>query len=184
MLETENKFEYLPGLIDKTRKSRIEAERRLLRSDALSKHACVYYACITILLSLSTIFFDYRGLPFLSLASTIVVALCTVYASSQNYGIRAEQMKQCYLELQKLHLRFDNKRILEEAEAQELANDVGEQYVEIVQRTENHLPRDYGLATGQTERIANDLRWIVIRACVYVFPILFSIVFSLIVWPF
>lgn len=64
MIEIKTKLEYLPILLDKTRKSRIEAERRLLKLDALAKHACVYYACVTTLLSLSTLFFDYKGLPF------------------------------------------------------------------------------------------------------------------------
>ncbi|WP_165249318.1 SLATT domain-containing protein [Adlercreutzia sp. ZJ141] len=184
MVEAENKFNYLPGLIKNTRKSRIEAERRLLRLDALSKHASVYYACLTALLSLSSVFLDYKGLPFLSVASAVVVAICTVYASTQNYGVRAEQMKECYIELQKLLLKLDDKRTLEDGEAQEVANQVGECYVEIIRRTENHLLRDYLLATGSNNETKEQLRWFALRVCVYVVPVLVAFVFSWAVWSF
>lgn len=183
MIETENKFEYLQDLIGKTRKSRIEAERRLLKLNSLSNHACIYYACITTLLSLSIMFFDYKGLPFLSISSAIVVMACTVYASAQNYGVRAEQMKGCYLDLQKLHLSLDDRRVLQDSEAEELANYVGERYVDIIRQTENHLPRDYRIAHEEENALLEQLRWLALRLVVYVVPVTAATLFSLTVWP-
>ena len=183
MIETENKFEYLQDLIGKTRKSRIEAERRLLKLNSLSNHACIYYACITTLLSLSIMFFDYKGLPFLSISSAIVVMACTVYASAQNYGVRAEQMKGCYLDLQKLHLSLDDRRVLQDSEAEELANYVGERYVDIIRQTENHLPRDYRIAHEGENALLEQLRWLALRLVVYVVPVTAATLFSLTVWP-
>lgn len=184
MVKAGNKFEYLPGLIDKTRKSRIEAERRLLQLDVLFKHASVYYACLTVLLSLSTVFFDYEGLSFLSVASAVVVTICTVYASTQNYGVRAERMKECYLELQQLFFALDSRCAFEDEEAQETANRVGEQYIEILRRTENHLVCDYKAAIESLDVTKKRLRWLAVRICVYVLPVLVAIVFSLAVWSF
>ena len=183
MVETENKFEYLQDLIGKTRRSRIEAERRLLKLNSLSNHACIYYACITTLLSLSTLFFDCKGLSFLSVSSAIVVMACTVYASAQNYGVRAEQMKGCYLDLQKLHLSLDDKRVLQDSEAEELANNIGEHYVDIIRQTENHLPRDYRIAHGEEDTLLEQLRWLALRLAVYVMPVVVAALLSLAVWP-
>ena len=183
MIEIETKREYLPGLLDKTRKSRIEAERRLLKLDALAKHACVYYACATTLLSLSTLFFDYKGLPFLSISAAIVVTVCTVYASAQNYGVRAEQMKECYLELQELHLSPDGGCLSDDREAEDLVNRIGERYVAIIRQTENHLSRDYEIAFGQTSALKEGIRWFGLRCVVYVLPAVIAICFSLSVWP-
>lgn len=183
MVERESKIDYLTDAIGKTRKSRIEAERRLLKLDALSKHATVYYACITTLLTLLTLFFDYEGLTFLSVASAVVVAICTVYVSAQNYGARAERMRGCYLELQRLCLSLDDKRYMDDEEAWQMANSAGERYVEILQRTENHLTKDYRLATDEACRAYSAGRWLAARFCVYVVPVVAGILFTLTVWP-
>lgn len=181
MVEAGNKIEYLPGLIEKTRKSRIEAERRLLKLDELSRHATIYYACITTLLTLSTLFFDYRGLILLSTASAIIATLCTVYTSSQAYGVRAEKMRECYLNLQQLHLSLDDKRYLNEEEAQQLANCAGERYVEILKCTENHLPRDFRLSKGEIDQTRESMRWVFAKLCIYIVPVIAGIVFMLVV---
>lgn len=183
MSESENKTRYLPVIIGKTRKARIEAERRLLRLDALSKHASVFYACLTTLLSLASVFLDYKGLPFLSIASAVVVAICTVYSSAQNYGVRAEKMKACYLELQRLHLMLDGRQDCKEDGAESIVDEIGRRYVDILERTENHTPRDYEIASKDIGKRKDRLRWFCIRLCVYIAPVLAGIVFSLIVWP-
>lgn len=100
----DSKFDYLQQIIQRTRLAHIDAEKRLLRMDLLVKHATVYYACWTVGLSLATLFADSKWLAFLSIVSSIVVALFTVYAGSQNYAVRAEQMKNSYIQLQGLWL--------------------------------------------------------------------------------
>lgn len=179
MGKVEDKCQYLPDLIDKTRKSRIEAERRLLKMNTLSMHACIYYACITTLLSLSALFFSYPGLPFLSISSAIVVTICTVYVSAQNYAARAEQMKGCYLALQELHLSLDNASLPGKCDI----DSAGQKYIDIVRQTENHHIRDYQIAMSDINDFHQILYWLAIRFAVYAIPVLIAIAFSLVVWP-
>lgn len=184
MVQAENKYQYLKQIISNTRLSRIEAERRLLKLDALSKHASVYYACLTAFISLTSIFVNYEGLPFLSIVLAVIVSICTIYSSSQNYGVRAEQMKSCYLDLQRLLFKLDDKANLNETDAQNLSNKIGQQYIDIIQRTENHHPIDFFLAQGKLNKTAYQMRWLALRAVVYLLPIAIILLVSYMIWPF
>lgn len=177
-------LEWLYDLITKTRKSRIESERRLLALDALVKHATVYYACLTVLLTLFSLFFDYTGISFLSIASAVIIAICTAYASAQNYAVRAERMKECYLDLQVLLFKLDGCREEGMETRESIVQEVSKQYSEILKRTDNHLTRDYMIAMQNDLWCKMDkLRYYFTRLCVYVIPVLVGIVFVLLVWP-
>ena len=130
----DSKFDYLQQLIQRTRLAHIAAEKRLLRMDLLVKHATVYYACWTVGLSLATSFANSKWLAFLSIVSSIVVALFTVYAGSQNYAVRAEQMKNSYIQLQDLWLDFDSSEA-EEGDRAVFADRAGERYIAIIRQS-------------------------------------------------
>lgn len=183
--EAEPKNVYLPKIINKTRKARINAERRLLELDALLKHATLFYSCVTVGLTLIQLFyFDEgsnanRALTFLSVASAVIITICTTYASSQNYAVRAEQMKNCYLELQRLWFQLDNvKQDHPSGEASSHIDLIGERYIDILARTENHLETDYSKeSNGFIVIFKRPLNYFVLRFLIYVFPILLGIGF-------
>lgn len=174
------KASYLQDIISKTRKARINAECRLLELDALLKHATLFYSCITVALTLVQLFYVDEGsnasrtLSFLSVVSAIIITICTTYASSQNYAVRAEQMKTCYLELQRLSLQLDD--VDQEAESCGTSlriDSIGEKYVDVLARTENHLQTDYYGAGAFCFSInGKSLNYFVLRFLVYVLPIL------------
>ena len=135
------KEEYLYGIIEKTRLSRIRAERRLLELDLFVKHANVYYACVTAALTIGSFMLpESRLISFLSVASAVVLAIWTTYSTTQNYAARAETMRSCYLDLQALLFDMDRDP------SSSLwcgVDDAGKRYSDILHRTENHLPKDY-----------------------------------------
>ena len=174
-MSQQSKFEYLQDLIKKTRLAHINAERRLLALDALTRHASLYFACWTLTLTLLTLFFKSTNLTLLSVVASIITTLCTLYASSQSYGVRAAQMKQSYLELQSLWLEFDSaERMSETAERKaDFADRAGERYVEILSQTENHTLEDYESSTNQSRKdVSNSLaKYLACRFCIYVLPV-------------
>lgn len=162
----DSKFDYLQQLIQRTRLAHIAAEKRLLRMDLLVKHATVYYACWTVGLSLATSFANSKWLAFLSIVSSIVVALFTVYAGSQNYAVRAEQMKNSYIQLQDLWLDFDSSEA-EEGDRAVFVDRAGERYIAIIRQTENHLECD----DEQSRSAFDELRIWGLRIAVYGTPL-------------
>lgn len=161
----ETKFEYLPKLIRRTRLAHIHAEKRFLALDVLAKHATVYYACWTTVLSLTTLYADCSWLSPLAVACSIVVALCSVFASSQNYAVRAERMKISYISLQELWLEFDSDFASDEERAS-FADEAGRRYVAILKQTENHCNQD----DIENRSDLAKLKWNVLRISVYSAP--------------
>lgn len=136
------KSEYLPVLIEQTRKAHIEAEKRLLWYDRLSKRINVYYACLTVLLSLLSFCFPQCHLiGFLAIGVAVTLTVSAVFASMQDYGTRAMQMRYSYLALQELHFEFDD--VLGDEDCERRADRLGRKYTSVLFRTENHDEQDY-----------------------------------------
>lgn len=169
--------QYLPQLIKNTRSARIQSEKRLLEFDTLLKHATVYYACISTLLSIVPLFLNSSigiwkdRITFLAIASAIIITVCTIYASGQNYAVRAEQMRHAYIELQRLWLRIDNLKA-ESTKDRGILFEIAERYVDIVASTENHTENDYlfGVKEKVTDgdEIIRLTRYIFLRFMVYI----------------
>ena len=176
-MNKEQKYEYLPGLIKKTRLSHIHAEKRLLALDTLTKHATLYFACWTSVLTLLTLFIASRALTLLSIIAAFITTLCTLYASSQNYGLRAAQMKQSYLDLQSLWLEFDNLDQENKKEKAKFADEAGMQYINILVRTENHIQVDFDnrYEKDLDQELCERVKYCSVRLCIYVLPILLSL---------
>lgn len=179
------KEEYLYGIIEKTRFSRIRAERRLLELDLFVKHANVYYACLTTALTIGSFMLpESRLLSFLSVASAVVLAIWTTYSTTQNYAVRAEMMRGCYLDLQALLFDMDREP---SSPMYCNADDAGKRYSEILRRTENHLPKDYlGEANARLFRKTMEHPWAYYakRGLAYAAPpaIIIAAYFAMRVW--
>lgn len=182
MAEKQPLDRYLPQLIENTRSARIQSEKRLLEFDALLKHATIYYACITTLLSIVPLFLGdtfeswQDRITFLSIASAIIITICTIYASGQNYAVRAEQMRHAYLDLQRLWLQIDTLKVDSE-EYENALSEIAGRYVDIVASTENHTESDYLFGVGDKVTDADETirraRYILLRFMVYIgLPIL------------
>lgn len=176
-IEKKTKEQYLPDIIEKTRAARIKTEKRLLELDALLKHATIFYACITALLSILPLFIDrthascLNRISFLSIASAFIITTCTIYASGQSYAVRAEQVKHAYLELQRLWFRLDND-VHPQSVGPIDVDTIGERYIDIVASTENHSDEDWifskeGKAT-KLQQACKLLRYVFLRLMVYV----------------
>lgn len=182
MAEKKTLSQYLPQLIENTRSARIQSEKRLLEFDTLLKHATIYYACITTLLSIVPLFLSSSfgswedRITFLSIASAIIITICTIYASGQSYAVRAEQMRHAYLELQRLWLQIDTLKVDSE-EYENALSEIAGRYVDIVASTENHTESDYLFGVGDKVTDADETirraRYILLRFMVYIgLPIL------------
>lgn len=177
MAEKQTIDQYLPQLIKNTRSARIQSEKRLLEFDTLLKHATVYYACISTLLSIVPLFLNSSigiwkdRITFLAIASAIIITVCTIYASGQNYAVRAEQMRHAYIELQRLWLRIDNLKA-ESTKDRGILFEIAERYVDIVASTENHTENDYLFGVKEkvtdSDEIIRLTRYIFLRFMVYI----------------
>lgn len=174
----EEKYRYLYDSIEKTRKARIQTEKRLLSWDALARHASVYYACLTTVLSIVLFVLPAdMGLSAMALAMATVTTMCTIYASSQNYGVRALQMRYSYLAMQKLLFDMDSQEATEPKNKLEIADEVGDKYNAILHQTENHTTSDFMLSTypaGNLKALIRDgscIKLCLFRFAVYGLPI-------------
>lgn len=172
---------YLPELIEKTYKARCEAERRYLESDALASHANVYCACLTAILSLISLFMDNPIIPYLSLASAIVLALATVYATTRDYKTKAFQTRLCYNELQNLWFHVDALLDENPADLNHRMLDAADSYSQILKRYDNHLPKDYQKVQGSKDQASckRYFEYFAIRVAVYCGPIILLVVLGL-----
>lgn len=150
------KREYLPEIISKSRLSHIEAERRLVRYDQLVKRANIYYACWMVLFSLLSFCFpEFQLVSFLAIALAVMLTIVTVFASLQDYGSRAFEMRSSYLEMQKLWLELDS--VPEDEDIDKRADRIGEAYISVLMRTENHTTTDFVTSCFKQVEIESDL---------------------------
>lgn len=177
-VEPQSKFEYLQTLIWKTRLAHIHAEKRLLALESLTQHATLYFACWTSALTLLTLFNTSRILTLLSIVVAVITTLCTVYASSQNYGVRALQMRQSHLDLQELWLEFDDAKNKDDVAKAKFADEAGKRYVDILSKTENHKQIDYEATekcSSEGQTFLHLLTYLSVRFCVYCLPVLLGL---------
>lgn len=142
---------FLPANILMTRNARIEAERRLLEYDTLTRFASLWCACVTTALAMLAIFSDQVWLPFVSAASAVIMTITIFYATSRNYSEQAARMRMCYTELQGLSI--EASRLLSEggSDLEERMADLGQRYVEVLKRSDNHTKKDYLRASKERE---------------------------------
>lgn len=125
-----------------TRKSRINASERLLKTANFINFINVYYSIFLILLSLISIspFADKSGLlSYVSLAGSITLTISIIYASSLGYKRRSTALKQNYIALQGLmdRLKFTNDTDKEGIQV------IQQEYNDLLNNVENHKNIDY-----------------------------------------
>lgn len=118
-----------------TRKCRINLERRLLSYARLTEWLIPWYSVTLIAIAMLPV----AQKSMISLASTIgavLILAASIITSSQNYRLRALQIRQQYVEMDRLRLR-----LLETKGAARSA--LVEQYEKELAATENHSNWDY-----------------------------------------
>lgn len=137
---------YLPSIMEDTRRSRIQAEKRLLLYDSLSKIANVSFACWTAVVSLlSLVYPKLEGLTFTAVCTSVTLAIISAYTSSKDYALRAEKMRLNYLSIHRLILEFDNAKQTSSATALSV-DGFSRRYSDLLETSENHATIDYCIA--------------------------------------
>ena len=139
-----------------TRNARIEAERRLLEYDTLVRHANLWCACLTATLSMLSVFLKSDCFAFVSAASAVVLTITLFYASSRSYAEKASRMKSCYTELQGLSIEASRILFSNEDNREDSMAELGQRYVEILSRTDNHSEKDYERALADKSLKTHD----------------------------
>lgn len=119
-----------------TRLARIEASKRLLQAERQYQILLIAYSLMGV--SLSIIFLVYKSTPFdnviMCLLSTIVLVL-SLFISNSNYKGRGLEMKDNYINLQRLYL--DATKIYSENDSMGIER-VQKEYINLLHQTENH----------------------------------------------
>ena len=141
--ELEKEKEKLKANIWLTRKNRICASERLLRSANYVEFINVYYSIVVILFSLLGVspFLKNRAdeISYMSIAGSVALTISIIFANSLKYRQRALDLKKNYIDLQFLlaelsTLNIDNREKFLEME---------KKYVSLLDIVENHQPIDF-----------------------------------------
>lgn len=142
-------------MIEKTRAARMEAERRLLFCDRLGKVANASFACwTTVFALLAFVFPNSQWLAFVTVGSSVTLAIVSFCTSAQDYGIRAAQMRANYIGLHRLWLELDNADVANNPD--EHADRIGGRYLDLLSCSENHSQDDYLKASVDNGKQANN----------------------------
>ena len=145
LLKEESKSDYLPDLVRTTRLCRIQAEKRLLLYDSLSKLANISFACWTAMISLlSLICPQVQQLAFTAVCTSVTLAIISAYTSSRDYALRAAQIKKDYTMLQSFLFELDSDK--SSIDRGRFVDEVGEKYCDLMANSENHTTLDYYFA--------------------------------------
>ena len=121
-----------------TRKCRINASERLLRSAKFVEFLNVYYSIFVITLSLLSLIEHNDQFSFASIVLSIALTISIVYANTTGLRDRSTALKQNYIDLQVL---LDQLFYIEATETEKVLT-VSDKYAELLKLSENHLSID------------------------------------------
>lgn len=121
-----------------TRKCRINASERLLRTAKFIEFLNVYYSIFVIGLSIFSLEPGEKWISVASLISSIALTISIIYANATGLRERSTSLKQNYISLQVLLDRLAFIKSDDEAGIQK----IGAEYAELLKTTENHLSVD------------------------------------------
>lgn len=121
-----------------TRKCRINASERLLKSAKFVEFLNVYYSIFIITLSLISLIEHNDQFSFASIVLSIVLTISIVYANATGLRDRSTALKQNYIDLQVL---LDQLSYIEADETEKVLA-VSDKYAELLKLSENHLSID------------------------------------------
>lgn len=123
-----------------TRKSRIYAEKRLIKANTISNILIVWYSSILVFLTIWNLQFPNTKLNIYLLFGSIVILVTSIVLTSQKYSERSLAMRNCYIKLDELYMKV--KRA-EEKSDNDLIQDLESEYSGVIQNIENHSDYDY-----------------------------------------
>ena len=142
-----------------TRKCRINASERLLRSAKFVEFLNVYYSIFVITLSLLSLIEHNDQFSFASIVLSIALTISIVYANTTGLRDRSTALKQNYIDLQVL---LDQLCYIEATETEKVLT-VSDKYAELLKLSENHLSIDlYRLknTSSDTNFKMNWIEWV------------------------
>lgn len=143
-------LEKMDNVIWETRKSRINAECRLLAINSFVQHINIYYACLSAAIAIISLWYTDKALTMLGAILAPIVTICIVFLNSQRYEQRANSFKQNYIELQKLLYDIRLQK-LEPKYNKESIEKLQNRYCELMTSVENHRPCDYARVIVETK---------------------------------
>ncbi len=121
-----------------TRKCRINASERLLKSAKFVEFLNVYYSIFVITLSLFSLIEHNDQFSFASIVLSIALTISIVYANATGLRDRSAALKQNYIDLQGL---LDQLFYIEATETERVLT-ISAKYTELLKLSENHLSID------------------------------------------
>lgn len=161
-----------------TKKSRMNAEARLLKTNDFLQFIIVYYSAWVIGISLVAIFIPRDWLNFSSIVSSIMLSFASVYLPSQKYTDRANNLKENYTKLSKLE--FELELLEDEGLTSESIKNISDSYQDIISQAENHKEIDFyrtqednkdNKAITKSKRL-NTVLFLILRTITIIMPII------------
>ena len=127
-----------------TRISRIETERRLLANLFHSELILVWYSFFSVAIAIWSINTNSNLSDKYWVSFSVLTLACSLYINAQSYKERALKIKDCYEKLDLLYITVSHaeKNHITDSSYSDLNN----QYLQILDQCENHLPYDYHTA--------------------------------------
>ena len=131
-----------------TRKCRINASERLLKSAKFVEFLNVYYSIFVITLSLISLIEHNDQFSFASIVLSIALTISIVYANATGLRDRSTALKQNYIDLQVL---LDQLSYIKATETEKVLA-ISNKYAELLKLSENHLSIDlYSLKSTSSD---------------------------------
>ena len=148
-----------------TRKSRIEAAGRLSTLDTVFQFMFLYYALWIVGLSVWNVYSDREGVSLTLVVSSTVLFGLSQFVAARNFRGRADLMRECYIELDSLHMRTQllAKNLLPCEEPVECFVELEKRYASLLRRVENHCSVDYYRAIQFSDESINRKQWLSIQ---------------------
>lgn len=129
----------LKDQIWKTRISRVNAEKRLLKKNSFIQGINIYYSILMIAFSISSYIYKNDVLSIMTIYLSISLIISILYLDSQSYADRALQYRKNYTELQRLEYALSH---LKESNIDEIKI-IEEKYCNLLNVSENHISYDF-----------------------------------------
>lgn len=141
-----------------TKKSRMEAESRVLRNDRISNIIINYYNLLVLSVSIYTLIWESQvGVVLTTIVSVGLFGISN-YMNSMNYKESAFKYRESYLRLSKIETKLENlilKSISREEKLSEF-NKIKEEYDNILELSYNHSKIDYIAVVKESDRCNKD----------------------------
>lgn len=141
-----------------TKKSRMEAESRVLRNDKISNIIINYYTLLVLSVSIYTMIWESQiGVVLTTIVSVGLFGISN-YMNSMNYKENAFKYRESYLRLSKIETKLDNLILKLTSREEKLSefNRIKEEYDNILELSYNHSEIDYIVVVIQSDRCNKD----------------------------